>query len=61
MSSEWTTLRVRENTADDLEDRVEGKNMDQRIRRLLDDVEEYIDQRVSEEVEAQIMEMRNSY
>ena len=46
----WTTIRIREETKDDLQDLEVGSNMDEKVQYLLGNIETYIEQIVRQEV-----------
>jgi len=48
---EWTTIRVREDTKQELKEKVNAENMDERVQYLLGNIETYIDQSVREHLQ----------
>jgi len=47
----WTTIRLKEKTKQDLDKRIEGRNMDEKVRKLLDSIDNYIEETVKQEVQ----------
>jgi len=46
----WTTIRVREETKQELKDKIDAKNMDKRVRYLLNNIDNYIEETVKQEL-----------
>lgn len=47
----WTTIRLKQETKEQLDQQIEGRNMQEKVDKLLNSIDSYIEETVKQEVQ----------